>query len=469
MNRKSRQKQPRVVPNRPFPSATDGNQMAWFVVACVPTIGIFSFNGAGIADLAVAVLVLGGIFEIVRGDTSYRRTPVGLSLGWIGFVILSAGYARLFGLSGAHFGSIGKQIPLALGPLAAVALGSASERLGLALNRFVILFLAGIGAGAILMLLRNGAGELFVHGRVFVADGRFGAVNRNYAAFGCGVAIVSFIGIFCHQALSVGFRSTWTALAAITTAIVVFLCATALIALQSRTAILATTASLLVWLLILVRSTFGKCALLGRGIVFAVPIILIIVAACSFYIYQRISDRPLLEGSAVEFANLIPILLEGRLTENVTSLAKDEARLQLAAVAIDLIRQRPWFGWGPDASRLIGVFSPFPDLKELNQFHNGYLQEIVSFGIVGTTLMLALLTAILRSAYRAYGCKITRHELSPSLFAVAVSLVFYVAIYNATETILFVKPAAMICAFFVAVACFPRHHACDARSRRQNR
>jgi O-antigen ligase len=128
-------------------------------------------------------------------------------------------------------------------------------------------------------------------------------------------------------------------------------------------------------------------------------------------------------------------------------------RLQMAAVALDLFRQKPWVGWGPDASHLLQAFSPFPEVRSYPQFHNGYLQMLVSFGFIGAMLMLALLIWLVRSALRSRSRSASGERLPSSLCAAALSLCASLSVSNITESIIFVKPVAMTCMLLAAVGC----------------
>jgi O-antigen ligase len=143
-------------------------------------------------------------------------------------------------------------------------------------------------------------------------------------------------------------------------------------------------------------------------------------------------------------------ILGGRAPSNIF---QKEDRLELVSVAVNLIRSHPWLGWGPDVSRLIALYSPFEDIKNLTQFHNGYLQVLVHFGAVGVLLITLLIGAIILSAFRNRALAAPVDRLSPALSAGLIALVGYTLIANFAETILYVGPIATICMFACAVAC----------------
>jgi len=132
--------------------------------------------------------------------------------------------------------------------------------------------------------------------------------------------------------------------------------------------------------------------------------------------------------------------------------AAGSERLQLIAVALDLIHQRPWLGWGPNASQLVALFSPYPGIRNLNQFHNGYLEFLVSFGAGGGVLIAALIGVLIWSAFRR-GRSVQPDNIAPPLFAAMIGLMAYILVTNVTESAIFVKPVGFICMFVAALAC----------------
>ena len=418
---------------------------------------MFSFNIPAVTDVALAVLALSGVAELVQKGRAGWSLPIGLAIGWAAFVLLSAIYATALDLPGRHFGSIGKHLPLALGPFAAISLNAARRRAGASINDLLTLFLAGLVIGAALMLLRNGAIGTLTGPEMQSDNSVFGAVNRNFAGLACGLLIIASAGILLEQIPTLRTRPAAGASVIAALILSVGTASVLLELLQSRTALIATIFSALVWLIIVVVSAMRLRVGAWRARIFVLmgPLVFAALAVLSILIFQKLSERPLMQGPLAELAAAGPAILSGRLADVASGLSGAESRLQLLAVALYLISQRPWLGWGPDASLLIGLVSPFPDLKELNQFHNGYIQVAVSFGVLGTLLLLALLMAVIWSAITAYGRRSGSDKIMPAPFGTAVALAVYVASTNGTETILFVKPCAVVCVILAALACLP--------------
>lgn len=168
---------------------------------------------------------------------------------------------------------------------------------------------------------------------------------------------------------------------------------------------------------------------------------------------MQISGRSLIEGSTVGTSALLHQVTSGRFDLAYANVRDFEARVQLLTLAADLFHQRPWLGWGPDAWHLPREFSPFDDLRALNQFHNGYAQFLVCFGIIGAALMAIYVAALLVAAIRRR--RYAPNRLSPPLFATAMALLALLLTFNVSETVLLVKCAASTMMMLAALAALP--------------
>jgi O-antigen ligase len=423
---------------------------ARFAVACVPLAIASAFLWPGGADIASAILVVIGVVVLLRARELATRPPLALAGLWIAFLVVAAIYAMAWGAPGRPFKGLEKHLPLALGPFVAVALSAACHRLSFDINRLMALFLTGLVGGALVMLVRSGALGMFAHGWPQFSDDLLGKVNRNYAALACGVSLIAIVALVAYLAAADSIRTVLRA-GAIAVLVVVFLGEGIFLAmLQSRTAYAATAIGLVIWCGLVMRAGLRGT---GLRVGLAIPAGIVVVAAiCVVYYFPLISERISAGGSTAIYLTQMYELLRGNTIDAASMSISGAERLQLVAVALDLIHQRPWFGWGPDASQLITLFSPYPDIRHLTQFHNGYLQVLVSFGIIGGILNVALVVALLWSALRRRRA-ISMDRLAPPLFAATVALVAYVLMTNVTESIIFVKPVGIICMILAALAC----------------
>ena len=79
----------------------------------------------------------------------------------------------------------------------------------------------------------------------------------------------------------------------------------------------------------------------------------------------------------------------------------DTSRMDLQAIAISAIKEKPVFGWGTGSAKMLihsedrahnlGIETPY----DLNQFHNQYLEDMAQFGIPGILILLVLFGWIL--------------------------------------------------------------------------
>lgn len=450
--------EPNVITARPLPLS-----LAYGAAACVPILAAASFVSPTVSDIALAVLVLTAIWVIGRDLRQLLRPLPLLAVSWMVFVLVSALWARAEAVPGDPLHNWHKHIFIALAPFVAIACAAAWQRLGWRTDRLLTMFLAGLSVGALLLLLRNGAIGMVAELRP--SDGMMGPINRNLAALACGLLIIALTGLFADFVgrLQVSRKLAWGI--AVPTAMVLSGLLVLLILLRSRGGYIGTEAGLVVWPIVYLSSGALRRSRDRRGML---PIIIIIAAICSLalgsYLAMQTSGRSLVESAnvgapalvhatAAGLPELFQQILHGRFDLAYETARNYEARVQLLTLAADLFHQRPWLGWGPDAWHLIYRFSPFPDLTGLNQFHNGYAQFLVCFGVIGTGLMVVYVAALLLAAIARR--RAAADPLSPPLFATAAALLTMLLVYNLSETVLLVKCAASTMMMLAALAALP--------------
>jgi len=415
-------------------------------------IGLFSVVLPDFADVAIILLVIfaGGLLWQHRWQR--LRPVIILALAWMAFVALSAVWATYSGTPGNQFRSWNKHIPIALGPLLAIAFAAACRRMKWSTDRLLALFLAGLIVGALLQLIRNDAVGTVLELRS--PPGFLGGINRNIAALICSLAIVGSVSLISYGLFEARVRSVLTIVAAIGLCFVLVALLLLLVLLHSRTGYLGTTLGLMAWLIVFVaRSSHRQKTNRGRLLQLAAAVVAIAALAFAAYGVLLISGRTLINVPAGGWLDLTGLMLQGRLEQAYAVAQAAEERLQLLTLAADLFHRRPWLGWGPNAWLLPREFSPLPNLRDLNQFHNGYAQFLVSFGIVGTLLMAAYLFTLVRVAFQRGRDLAPR--LSTPMFAASVALLVLLLVENASESVLLVKCAASVAMMLSALACLP--------------
>lgn len=113
--------------------------------------------------------------------------------------------------------------------------------------------------------------------------------------------------------------------------------------------------------------------------------------------------------------------------EMILSGEADQAPRSSASYRYDLLRfglekwsERIWFGWGPEAPRLLVARSNRPELvaprikrpgmAPYRNLHNTYIELLVRFGIVGTLIFSTVIGLLLHGVWRAYRRKIMSQE-----------------------------------------------------------
>ncbi|OJU21485.1 MAG: hypothetical protein BGN84_15770 [Afipia sp. 62-7] len=411
-------------------------------------MGLFAFVWPDMTDAASIVLVAGTIYVALRWRINLQTPPFVLSCIWIAFIVFAAMYATLENSPGNQFRSLEKHLPIALGPIGAIVLTVACNRLRINRDRLIVLFLSGLIAGATLVLLCNGMLDVLAHGNPDA--GALGKLNRNYAALACGISLISIAALVVFLSGSGRMRKRWRA-SVIVILVSIFLSeGILLVMLESRTGYAATALGLVVWCVLTLRAG-ARGASRSPGLIVAAAIVAIATFGVAYY-FSLISNRISADGSTAVYLRELAGLVQGHAMDSASLSAAGSERLQLIAVALDLIHQRPWLGWGPNASQLVALFSPYPGIRNLNQFHNGYLEFLVSFGAGGGVLIAALIGVLIWSAFRR-GRSVQPDNIAPPLFAAMIGLMAYILVTNVTESAIFVKPVGFICMFVAALAC----------------
>ncbi|MGY4624566.1 O-antigen ligase family protein [Bradyrhizobium sp. USDA 4486] len=397
-------------------------------------LGIACCIAPSVAEIITAALVIVAIIVLTGDRNPLREAPMILSLAWIGFVLLSATYASAEGMPGDHFKALGKHLPIALGPVLAVPFAFWRLRR----ETIFVAFVSGLAIGATVLLLRNGAISM-LSGDPGVADRTFlGHINRNSASLACGLLMISAATLLRFVLLQKPSRLVFTVCSAAALGSAIIFSELLLISLQSRTGLIATSIAMAVWFGAQLKYGLGRDAG-GRRYRYAAVVLFASIAIVCVTNWSTMTQR---------FGGLITASIEtGRPLDEFSE--SNQERLALAGLAVDLIRQMPLFGWGPDASRLPELFAQSSGVKSRTQFHNGYLQMLVNFGVIGALLMTALLVVVMRAAVRSEG------SMPAAPFSGALALATYLAVSNISESILFVKPAGASATILVAVACIP--------------
>ena len=333
--------------DRAAPSQPVSDKAAYAIVACVPAVGLFSVVLPDLADASTVLLLLAAGSLLWRHRSHRIPSVIVLALVWMAFVALSAAWATYSGSPGNQFRSWNKHIPLALGPLIAIAFAAACRRLKWSPDRLLAMFLAALVVGALVQLIRNDAIGMIVELRT--TDGFLGGINRNIAALICSLAIIASVSLIYYGLFEPQLRSVVTIIASIGLFVILIALLLLLVQLHSRTGYIGTTLGLMAWLIVTAarsghRHKTDRARLLQLG----AAVVAIVALAFAAYGILLISGRALITVPAGGWLELSGLMLQGRFEQAYVAAQTAEERLQLLTLAADLFHRRPWLGWGPD-------------------------------------------------------------------------------------------------------------------------
>ena len=331
--------------------------------------------------VSLALVVPAVLIFVVCREVRENRI-IQWSLAWVAFVLLFAFWARLAGTPGDHLTRTVSYIFISTAPFIAISIAIATR--AVPFSTLALASLASGIAGGILRLLWRAdwsAGlELFAS-----YDEGGGGANRNTLAAVAGLTVLAALSLAVYQFLSAP-RLTGRLVRATPVLAVGGLGGFALLAMTSRTSLIATTVALSVWAVacagILLPRRLWKRAMIWLAAI-------------------------LLGATAITLTVLSPAQFFDMLGPRITNTESYHNRLVLFRLAAELIAQKPWLGWGPDVAPLLAAYGRdfilggatwfgYGAIEHLTHFHNVYLEFVLGIGIVGTGLFLLLVSAMAR-------------------------------------------------------------------------
>ena len=343
------------------------------------------------------------------------------SLAWVAFVVLFAFWARLAGTPGDHLTRTVSYVFISTAPFIAISIAIATR-----VVPFRTLALASLAsglAGGILRLLWKADWSAGL--QLFASyDEGGGGANRNTLAAIAGLTVLAALSLAVYQLLA-ATRLTGRLMRAAPLLAVGGLGGFALLAMTSRTSLIATTVALAVWTV--------ACAgiLLPRRLWKKAMILLAAV---------------LLGATAITLTVLSPAQFFDMLGPRITNTESYHNRLVLFRLAAELIAQKPWLGWGPDVAPLLpahgknliltgAIWFGYDLIEHQTHFHNVYLEFILGIGIIGTGLFLLLVSAMARDILAARSNQRLDMDALAALLPFVLACFAYFTVMGMSESI----------------------------------
>lgn len=288
------------------------------------------------------------------------------------------------------------------------------------------LMLGGFLLGA-LLALDSTTLQYILHG------GRSGLHFGKPIIFGfhCAVGLLAMVALI--QALRVGEhqhsaprRRRWLWMALAGGALLLFL--QGLILSQSRGVWLAFVPALaLTWFLSRDRSRQAPIEHRRRSALIAGALMLLILLPTLALHWHSIGER-----LAFEQHELSVVLTQGL---DEAPLTSSTYRLHLWRFGLDTWLEQPLLGRGPGSSQILIEQAKRPELTNpesglgYDHLHNAYLELLNQLGLVGLTLVLAIIGVLLKTCLQAH----RNGQLSRPLFAFLCGNLILIAIYSLTD------------------------------------
>jgi O-antigen ligase len=156
----------------------------------------------------------------------------------------------------------------------------------------------------------------------------------------------------------------------------------------------------------------------SRGSWLAALAALFALGICNWFVYKRFASLKRAILACFAITSMIFILNGNTLGQRIASenntydaivSAKsiDEIpytsaglRIHMYAYALDLIKERPWLGWGAGSTRFLLSQSQDEQIQVFPHFHSGYLQVLVQFGVVGGVFFIVMFTLLMQPLWK---------------------------------------------------------------------
>lgn len=139
------------------------------------------------------------------------------------------------------------------------------------------------------------------------------------------------------------------------------------------------------------------------------------------------------------------VFLKPNLIPRISDMSTFASRIKIWKTAFLCISMYPFFGWGPQTYK---QFYPLVHGHKAPHAHNIYIDSILSYGIVGTLILLAYIFVLNKEIFTSN----TRKE-NPALFGMMMCFIAIVLIYGLLDCTLNIVATGTLCFIILNSAC----------------
>lgn len=139
------------------------------------------------------------------------------------------------------------------------------------------------------------------------------------------------------------------------------------------------------------------------------------------------------------------VFLKPNLIPRISDMSTFASRIKIWKTALLCISMYPFFGWGPQTYK---QFYPLVHGHKAPHAHNIYIDSILSYGIVGTLILLAYIFVLNKEIFTSN----TRKE-NPALFGMMMCFIAIVLIYGLLDCTLNIVATGTLCFIILNSAC----------------
>lgn len=352
--------------------------------------GLFAFaagaSGAkALQSIGMLLMILGSIAFLNRMRRQLARDPLTIAavtfFMYLVFSALIAGTSPVAGVE--HWDLVRKMSRVLLLPVVAYWLAGRQDRISWL---FGIALLGAIGPIIEQWLYWGSIAPMFGVERItFRVNPIWMGLNASLAALGLVAFRARVVGTLAGRLSIPGALVTWILLFLLMLQVVVVS--------QSRGAYVALAAGAILLAVLKIRQV-GLTPLLRQRAQFAFTTMLL-----AFVLAMLLLQDEVLVRRMIEERGTIASVMNGDFS-NIPMTPIGE-RVFMYIAGLEAWLQKPWLGWGPDGALIVTAQAHMPDGLARDHVHNGILDVLVRFGIVGAVIFYSIPVILVCAAWRS--------------------------------------------------------------------
>lgn len=407
-----------VGPPHPIsPSQSQPGWRRWLIYTALAGLFAFAAGASGakaLQSIGMLLMILGSIPFLNPMWHRLARDPLAIAAAvFFMYLIFNALIADKSPIAGvAHWDLVRKMSRVLLLPVVAYWLAGRQDRI----NWLFAAALLGMIAPIVEQWLYWGSiAPMFGAERIgFRLNPIWMGLNASLAVLGLVVFRARIVSLLAERLSTPGALAAWILLFLLMMQVVVVS--------QSRGAYVALAAGASVLVVLKIRQV-GLSPLLQQRTQITLTVVLLMLVLAMLLLQDEVLVRRLIDERGT-----IASIINGDLSNlPMTPIGQ---RVFMYMAGLEAWLQKPWLGWGPDGSLAVIAQADMPQGIVHDHLHNGALDVLVRFGVVGALIFYSIPVILVRAAW----CSLRAGWLQADTAQFALVAIATIAVADLTES-----------------------------------